>query len=182
MGNLGCRVSDRRGFVPRNVAGTTSSAAPYTASIAHIHTSIRGLALLAAPYSEAPAAQGRLLALAVRRRDIEPIQRRLQESVHPDTLEDRYSGTPLSSLIPTGSNDEYELAVLLLEFGADPNAEDGCGTLVHTMTRRAGGIPVLPLYRRCRHYCNTAAIPVAATIAEGAPFGQYRGPVCRTPS
>ena len=90
------------------------------------------------PFSEATAELGRLLKLAVRRNDIETVRRMLQEGVHPDTLEDSWSQTPLSYLLDIYSSNEYEMAILLLEFGADPNAETFGGTLVHNMTKRAG--------------------------------------------
>ncbi len=92
------------------------------------------------PFSEATAEQGRLLELAVRRNDIETVRRMLQEGVHPDTLEDSWSSwTPLSYLLGFQLRKNYEMALLLLEFGADPNAEAVCcGTLVHYMTRFAG--------------------------------------------
>ena len=90
------------------------------------------------PFSEATAEQGRLLELAVRRNDIETVRSMLQEGVHPDTLEDSWSSTPLSYLLTLYSSNDYELALLLLEFGADPNAIDICGTLVHKMSIRAG--------------------------------------------
>ena len=90
------------------------------------------------PFSEATAEQGRLLELVVRRNDIETVRRMLQEGVHPDTLEDSWSSSPLLSLLRSYSSNKFELTLLLLEFGADPNAIDICGTLVHTMTTRAG--------------------------------------------